>query len=36
MKLNEENCPNCKKSKPESKFYPYCSIEHWMGMVAKK
>jgi len=35
--MNEkvENCPKCRRAKSNTKFYPYCSIEHWKEMVEK-
>jgi len=33
MNVNVENCLKCKRAKPESKFYPYCCLQHWKEMV---
>ena len=35
--MNEkvENCLKCKRTKPDSKTYPYCCLEHWTEMVKK-
>jgi len=35
MKINIENCKDCKKTTADMKFFPYCSKKHWQDMVSK-